>query len=265
MKKYLLILGMGLLSVLPAAAQQTDTVFQRREIIIIDDEKPIAAVDETRVVVRESRRKRLRFVDNELKFLNSIGLGYNGLVSGLNDLHLPEEADWMELEAKSVNFHLQLVGYQYNFCRHLGIRTGLDLEVCNFRFSQNVLPALSDDRQTVVGVDPGYHLRKSKLVNCYFNVPLLVSVGIGRRNQLELYGGMVGGWRWNSYVKEKSSAHGKDRHRGELNLRNFHYGYTAGITFHDIGIYASYFPHSIFKADKGPDVRQVNIGLTLNY
>lgn len=266
MKKQFLILSVVLLAALPAAAQtQQDTVFQKREVIIIDDEQPVVTGETREVIVRDTRKVRVNYRKNgRFKFFNSIGLGYNGLVEGLDNLKLPEDAEWMDLEAKSINFNLMLVQYQYNFGRHFGIQTGVELEVNNFRFSENVTP----HRNEAGYVGPNYldyKLKKSKLVSSYLNVPLVVKVGIGSRNQLEVYGGLVGGWRWNSYTKLKSSEHGKDRNRDNLNLRNFHYGYTAGITFHNVGFYATYYPHSIFKADKGPEVNQVNVGITFKY
>jgi hypothetical protein len=110
-------------------------------------------------------------------------------------------------------------------------------------------------------------------VSSYFNVPLVLRLTVGRTT--ELYGGVVGGWRWNSYQKIRSKETGKERLRDELNLRNFHYGYTAGIIFDHVGIYATYYPHSIFKDPTGlwsdhnnrrnPEVRQVSVGISVRY
>lgn len=264
MKRILLIFGLAGLVTAPLCAQQSDTVYQKREVIIID-EAPSPAVQQSReVIVREIKKSGRRYKRDELNFFSGIGLGYNGLVENLSNLELPQEAGWMDLENKSINFNLSVVDYQYNIWRHFGIRTGLELEVNNYRFTQNITPGL-DQTGFVTGIPVKYHLQKTKLVNCYLNVPLLVSIGIGNRNQVELYGGIVGGWRWNSYTKLKSKEHGKDRNRDELNLRNFHYGYTAGITFHNVGFYATYYPHSIFKKDKGPEVRPVSVGVILKY
>ena len=271
MKKYVFIIGLSVLAVLPATlAAQTDTVFQRREVIIIDED-PASTTTQTReVIVRDTRKHRVTHRKDELKFFNTINLGYNGLVQDLGSLKLPEEASWMELQPKSINFNLMLMSYEYNFNRHFGFRTGLELEVNNYRFEQDVTLKLGENGHVAPDwrfAEAGLSLKKTKLVNSFLNVPLVLRVGIGRRNQLEVYGGMVGGWRWNSYTKLKAKnelLNGKDRIRQNYNLRNFHYGYTAGITFHNIGFYATYYPHSIFKSDD-IDVRQVNVGLTFKY
>ena len=265
-KKYVILLGLAALAVLPStAAAQTDTVYQKREVIIVDEE-PVAVPRQSReVIVRDTRKYRTSYRRDDLKFFNAIGLGYNGLVQDLNNLKLPEEAGWMELQPKSINFNLMMMSYEFNFGKHFGFRTGLELEVNNYRFERNITLMLNENGHIVPDThfeDNNLTIRKTKLVNSFLNVPLVLRLGIGHRNQVELYGGVVGGWRWNSYTKLK--VNGKDRFRQNYNLRNFHYGYTAGITFHNVGFYATYYPHSIFKSDD-LDVRQVNVGITFNY
>ena len=277
MKTILRTLSLAALLAVPfwAQAQNEEGVYQRREVIIIDEEEPRVVDQRREVIIRDepyrttnvTRARRSRYSNRDrLTFFSTVELGYNGLVQDLGDLKLPGDADFMSLKAKSINFNLMIMNYDWNITRWLGLRTGIGLEVNNFRFDKNITLKL-DDRGYVA---PDYYydmnhinLQKTKLVNCYLNVPLVLRLNISRTT--EIYGGMVGGWRWNSYTKVKSSQEGKHRYRNDLNLRNFHYGYTAGIVFDKVGFYATYYPHSIFKADKGPEVRQVNIGVSLRY
>jgi hypothetical protein len=256
----------------PTAAAPRDTVPQRREVIIVDEPThfPVNIIREGRP--GDARRGHGKIIYESIPgndedgwhFIPMIGLGYNGLVQDLRHMELPADAEWLELEPRSMNFRLRLAEYAINPDKHFGIQAGLELEAANFRFSHNMMPTLDRDGYVVEG-PVGYTLKKSKLVNTFLNIPLVLRVGFGHKNQLTLYGGVVGGWRISSYIKEKSAEFGKDHHRGNLNLLNFHYGYTGGIKFHKVGIYASYYPHSIFKADKGPDVRQATIGFSLFY
>lgn len=264
-KNYLLFIAVGLLGFAPLSAQaQTDTVFQKREVIIIDDDEPAIFSGESReVITRNIRLTKSRKNKDQVLFLNSVSLGYNGLVEDLGHLKLPEEAQWMDLKTKSINFKLMLLTYKHNFNEHFSFRTGLELEYNNFRFSNNIEPVKTPDGSYVVGRPVDYTLKKSKLVSKYFNIPILAQATIGKH--VDVYGGVVGGWRWKSYTKLKSSEHGKEHNRGSMNLRNFHYGYTAGVSIYKMGVYATYYPHSIFKSGLGPDVRQVNIGLVLSY
>ena len=264
MKRNLLIFGLVVFATAPLYAQQGDTVFQKREVIIIDDEPDETVVQQSReVIVRDIEKNESRYKRDKLEGLGSMGLGYSGLIQNLSNLELPEGAEWMDLKSKSINFNLQLVDYHYNMSKHFGFRTGLELEVNNYRFSRNITPALDASGNNVIGQPIDYPLKKTKLVTCFLNVPLVASVSIGHKSRVKAYGGIVGGWRWNSYTKLRSSQFGKDHNRTELNLRNFHYGYTAGIAYRGMGLYATYYPHSIFS--NGPDVRSANIGLLLFY
>lgn len=280
MKRKLLLSALALGGALSLQAQEVIVTEKeqdspRRRVVIVDEE-PVedgrdGGYSSSRTIVGLDLSRK----PGGIKFNSMIGIGYNGLVQDPGHLKLPEGAEWMELEAKSININLRLLEYAWYPTRNFGFHTGLDLDVANFRFSRNVIPEAqllgTGRRQGDTYVGPHYidreeGLKKSKLVNSYFNIPLVAAVNLGRRDQVGLYGGVVGGWRWNSYVKEKSSAHGKERTRPDLNLRNFHYGYTAGILFaRHVGLYATYYPHSIFRSGQGPDVRQVNFGISLFY
>lgn len=272
MKKIFLPFCLAFLAVIPAGAQQTDTVYQKREIVIIDDEPVVTLGESQKVIVRNTRHRRnapRNYLD--VNFFSQIGLGYNGLVEDLGSLKLPEGAEWMDLKAKSINFNLMIVNGQFNITKHIGFRMGLELEVNNFRFENDVTLKLDQNGHIAPDrrfMEAGMHLEKTKLVNSYFNVPLVLRIGIGNRNQFEVFGGVVGGWRWNSYTKLKADNEmldGKKRNRENYNLRNFHYGYTAGIAFCNyFGVYATYYPHSIFKSGD-IDVRQANIGVLIRY
>ncbi len=291
MKKSLPLLGLAALLAAPfcVQAQNSESVYQKREVIIVDEDQP-RVVDQRREVIvrddpnpfygnnhtvfRNNRRRDYRY--DGLSFFSTLSLGYNGLVEDLDRLELPADADYLDLKTRSINFKLMLVDYNLNFARWIGLRTGLELEVANFMFEKNITL-----QQNELGyVEPNYyyedhgiHLRKSKLVSSYLNVPLVLRLNVGRTT--EIYGGVVGGWRWNSYQKIRSKQFGKERLRKDLGLRNFHYGYTAGIIFDHVGVYATYYPHSIFKTStehqvgdirfRNPEARQVSVGISVRY
>lgn len=191
-----------------------------------------------------------------------VSLGYNGLVSGLDKMELAAGDRWMNVSARSRNFRLMLVQGSTQLGRWGSLRTGLELEVENFRWDTNM--ALMRDAQGIVMRDPAYdgvRFRKSKLVNSWFNVPLTLHITPGRR--FDVYGGVVGGLRLSSYQKLRAPEFGK-RHikRQNLNLRNAHFGYTAGFYYGRWGLYASYYPHSIFRSG-GANARAVSVGLSM--
>jgi len=278
-----------LASPLCAQAQSHNAEHQHRQVIVIDDETPrtfderreIVILDEpdgrsgATTVIRSGRHSHTTVIRgnmrDELSVLNTVSLGYNGLIEDLDALRLPAGADYLSLKPRSLEFKLMLVDYHVPLTRWLGLQTGIELEVNNYLFENNITLTRDDAGKLVPDRswdDRGIDLSKSKLVNSYFNVPLLVRVNLGRT--VELFGGVVGGLRWNSYQKIKIPYLGRERLREELNLRNFHYGYTAGVQFDHLGFYATYHPHSMFKTttlwqQNEPDVRQVSVGVSLRY
>ncbi|MCC8088097.1 MAG: PorT family protein [Rikenellaceae bacterium] len=200
------------------------------------------------------------------------GVGYSGLVENLGNLSVPDDAQFLRQEGKSINFKFYLIDYTYNFHPNWGVATGLELEYNNFRFEEN-MTIIRDPQSGYIIPDYSYTergiiLKKSKLVTGYLNIPLLLKLRWGNDNKWYLQGGFVGGWRIHAHTKIKASdkqLNGKFKNHKNLNLRNFHYGYNLGFGYKYYGIYASYYPQSIFKTDFGPSVQQVNIGLSLKF
>ncbi len=296
MKKIFLLL-LTLLAVAPVSAQRGDTVFQTREVIIIDEREPVIVSREHEIniggrdvmtranvnVAGFSRHQNNRGWSYSI--LNQFGLGYSGLVQDFENFHLPKGGDWedwedieplpegyewMAQEHKSINVKILLASANYNFTRHLDVKMGLELEGNNYRFENDVTLTLDEHGHIAPDwrfADASLTLEKTKLYTSFLNVPLTLHWGIGRRNQFELYGGVVGGWRMASWTKLKADNRmlsGKEHHRDRYNLRNFHYGYTAGFSIQNVGLYATYYPHSIFR--KGDvDIRSINVGLQFRF
>lgn len=297
MKKIFLLFCLAAMLVVPAAAQHGDTVFQTREVIIIDEDEPMIVSREheiniggrdimTRTNVNVAGFSRHRSDRGwSYSLMNRFGLGYSGLVQDFENFHLPKDGDWrdwedveplpegyewMEQKHKSINVKLLLASANYNFTRHLGVELGLELEGNNYRFEREVTLTLDEHGHIAPDwrfAEAGLHLEKSKLYTSFLNIPLTLHWGIGRRNQFELFGGVVGGWRMASWTKLKADNRmlsGKEHHRGRYNLRNFHYGYTAGFSIHNVGLYATYYPHSIFRTGD-VDIRSINVGLQIRF
>lgn len=198
-------------------------------------------------------------------FLPYIAVGYNGLVGGMGQMNLADGDRWLNVSSRSRNFRLMLIQGSCRLGRWGALRTGLELEVENFRWDENI--ALRRDDHGVVVPDMqfterGIRLHKTKLVSSWFNVPLTLHITPGHR--FDIYGGIVGGLRLKSYQKLKASDFGKKHIKHEnLNLRNFHFGYTAGFYYGRWGLYASYYPHSIFRSGGGANARAVAVGVTI--
>lgn len=201
-----------------------------------------------------------------------VGIFYGGLVQNMGHLSLPDNASYMQQTAKSIGVNINLVDFVIVSNRHFGLITGLGLEINNFRFDQN-MTLVRDDAGYIV---PRYfdtediHLTKSKLTTTYLNIPLLAEFkfGRGRKPRGFINFGVVGGLRLEGHTKIQSkspSFKGTEKTHGGLNLRNFHYGAEVNVGYSKVALSARYYPHSIFSENGGPQVQQVNIGISFMF
>lgn len=218
------------------------------------------------------RNRKVRFFDSSSHW-SGFGLGYSGLVTSLGNLNIPQDAQFMSQRANSINVNLNFISTGIVSTRHFALVSGLGMELNNFRFDRNVTLTTNSSGYIIADEsfnERGINLRKSKLSTNYLTIPLLAEYRTkgGRGRQFYVYGGVTGGWCFNAHTKIKYRSDGgthKQKQRSGLNIRNFKYGYTVGAGYGRIGLYASYFPQSIFRSGKGPEVRQANIGLHLNF
>lgn len=205
---------------------------------------------------------------------SGIGIYYNGLVRNLGHLSLPDGADYLRQSPKSIGVNVNLVDLTIVSNRHFGLITGLGLEINNFRFDRDITLGLDENGRIVPDNRydrPGVEVKKSKLTTTYLNLPLLAEFQFGRSKTGKrapgfINFGVVGGLRLQGHTKvkyrdEAGHTHTEKQHSG-LNLRNFHYGVECNVGYRWVAVSARYYPQSIFVDGKGPNVQQVNIGLS---
>lgn len=193
---------------------------------------------------------------------------YSGLVGGLGNLNTPEGASWLTQGVKSIGVDLNLIDVTIFSKGCFGIISGLGLEINNFRFDKNV--ALGNDESGRVAPnwsyrEAGISLSKSKLTTTYLQVPLLFEFQFGKRDNGWVNFGVVGGFLLQAHTKVKSEERGIEKKYRDLNLNNFHYGFEVAAGYSAFGLRAKYYPQSIFRPGEGPNVQQVNIGLTIAF
>lgn len=205
---------------------------------------------------------------------SGVGIYYNGLVRNLGNLSLPDGADYLRQSPKSIGVNVNLIDLTIVSNRHFGLITGLGFEINNFRFDRDIALTLDENGHTAPDYRydrPGVDFKKSKLTTMYLNLPLLAEFQFGRgkagkRAPGFINFGVVGGVRLQGHTKvkyrdEAGHTHTEKQHSG-LNLRNFHYGVECNVGYRWVAVSARYYPQSIFVDGKGPNVQQVNIGLS---
>ncbi len=198
----------------------------------------------------------------KIKMAREQATPWSGLSIGYNALN--SSASYLSQAPASLSVNLNLIDTKIVNWNDLSIFTGLGFEFNNFRFSGN--NSLTTDADGVVVADYSYDdagikLSKSKLSTNYVNVPLMFNWFITKDSYI--YAGVIGGWMYNAHTKVKGDF-GKVKAR-DLPLNNLRYGYGVGFGTGVLGIYARYYPDSIFKNGYGADIPQFNIGIHFNF
>lgn len=148
------------------------------------------------------------------------------------------------------------------------ISTGVGLQIYNFRYANGIdyvpnSPTLQGLSTTPITYDTT-NFKKNKLVIAYLSVPLNLTFKTRMANKLWLvYGfGITGGFRVNSYTKQISDLHGKQREHGNFNLNQFNSTVTAEFGLDNyFRLFASYQLTNMYNTTSGLDQRPFSIGL----
>jgi hypothetical protein len=150
----------------------------------------------------------------------------------------------------------------------IGLTTGMGFSWKNYHLKSDQFFSEVNGVTRLLDAPDDIRYKYSRLRMVYFNVPLLLEwqPGTGKKNFF-MSAGVVGGVntmasfkaRYNEgltrrYVKEKG-----------LNAAPVTIDYMAQIGFKSWSVYGKYSPFSIFQSQKGPDIRSVSVGATLNF
>ena len=197
-----------------------------------------------------------------------VGIHYNGLVTNLGNFSLPDDAKYLSQSSKSIGVTINPIDFILLGNRKIHLMTGLGFELNNFRFDQDI--ALKYEKGVTVPdyqyIEQGIKLSKSKLFTAYMNIPLLVEFQTGRNHNFFINAGLVGGLRIGAHTKIKGDGPlvgGTAKDHSSFGLRNFHYGYTLNFGYSNIGFNVTYYHSPLWREGAGPQVRQINVGISL--
>ncbi len=208
--------------------------------------------------------------------LKGINLGLSGLMKSGFKEGMPEGYEALApIHSKSLVFSI------YPFQKSLtligpnaGIVTALGLEFQNYRFNPekfNEINQLVNEWFPFTNENPD--VKKSKLVNLYLNVPLMLELkindGRARHTALYLSAGIIGSLHLKSHTKivyygEDGRSNTRKKH-DSFDINTFHYSYLLRAGVKQIGIFATYSPQSVFRKGKGPEVYPYSVGISYNF
>ncbi len=252
-------------------SQEQDTskvrIGKKEYTIIVDDDKEVRIITDNdkdgheHVYKKKKKMRRMNGVWDGFEF------GVNNFVNADYQFDFLPEEDFMKLQVPNswgvnLNFAEKSFGLIGNY---FGVVTGLGLEYNRYMLSNDVDIDYIDGK--VVGVPVDIDFDKNRFSSVYLNIPLMAEIQLpvtGEYNRIHLSAGVVGGMRLCSRQVQKYTIDGekqKDKIKGDFNLRNFKYGFTARVGYGDFAFFATYYPQTLFEDGLGPDIYPVTVGI----
>lgn len=291
MKKTILVLSIIFTSVTSFA--QTDSVkVERNEdtiriggMIIL---KKGESDEKKRVTVTIGNRKAHKRNSNisTSSFIFDIGLSnwtdktnYPPAIANGNMVNRPGSPDLSANDLKlrtikSVNVNIWFFMQRLNLVKHyVNLKYGLGLELNNYRFKHNISfnEGGTNPYNTSQHIPHAFIFRdsisfsKNKLAADYVTVPLMLNFITNPdhpKKGISLSAGISMGYLYSSRNKQKSESRGKEKNRGDYDLKKWKFSYVGELGLGPVRLYGSYSPKSMFKNEL--NFTPYNIGIRLS-
>lgn len=146
---------------------------------------------------------------------------------------------------------------------------GLGVSSENLYLKNAYIPNVKADSIAFTSLPSGVKLKRSKLNVTYIDIP--VEVRFVTENKMRFTLGMKFGFAVDSKTKMKGDAFDEDgtlgfgtkeKHKDVNQLESTRFGIQARIGYKWVHAYAYYSLNRVFKADKGPQVYPISVGVT---
>jgi hypothetical protein len=201
---------------------------------------------------------------------SAIEFGYNNYVTANRSMVLPDDIYYMSIHSgKSSNFNLNFAQLSLGISRHIGIVTGLGLNINNYKFegNNNIIKGPTGIIEPYLPPD-GVFLAKSKLTVSFITVPVLLEIQIpaGNKSHLNIAAGPIAAAKVGSHSKivyEASKQKVKDN--SDFSLSMLRYGATVRAGYGNLQLYGTYYFTSLFKTGKGAELYPFEIGVSFSF
>lgn len=260
----ILLAAILLVTSLIASAQSDSTRYKRTN-------KIVSIVD-----IKDIGRDRTNYINNQFEghwggVLVGIATNFNSDYSGYSTA----DKGFMDMEVpQSFSVYIQPLEFNFGLQRYrntIGLVSGVGIEFQNYRLNKKLTIEKGSNNKITPVYLLGYTENiKSKLAFTYINVPLLLEFQIPlnhRRNRLFFSAGVVGKFRVHTHSKIKyEKANGKKESKkgyGNFYFNEIQTCYHLRMGYRFVQLFAEVNAYSMFKSNKGPDVRPVTLGISL--
>lgn len=222
-------------------------------------------------VVVDSVTKKVTYKVIRYKFSghwSGFEFGMNTFFNSDGKMELPDNAKVMELNSgKSWAFHWNFIQVNAGLFRnHVGIVTGLGLNLNNYNFTNPITLNSKDSAYTFFSYDSTANYKKNKLFAGYLTLPLLVEFQLHKKNRpaktsFFFSGGVIGSVKVASKQKQILSDNHIFVNKNDFNLAPLKLDATARIGNDTFTLFANYSITSLFENNKGPVLYPFTVGL----
>ena len=201
---------------------------------------------------------------------SGVEFGFNNWLTPDKTMVLPDDIYYMSIHSgKSSNFNLNFAQLSLGLTRHIGIVTGLGLNINNYKFEGNNNIVKGANGVIEPYFPPtGVFLAKSKLTTSYISVPVLLEIQIpaGSKDNLNLAGGIIAEAKIGSHSKVVyESNKQKIKDNGDFSLNMLRYGATVRTGYGMFQLYGTYYFTPLFKTGKGPELYPFEVGVSFSF
>ena len=259
-----------------------------RTIIIIEKkdnsenkENKEIEIEEEIIVVEGKEIKREKKKEKKAKKYKARKYSrWSGINLGLNQfVHLDDYSEldgttdiWQVKPWKSRTWNINFMEFSLSIVkRHLLLTTGLGFEYRNYSFDRDI-DLEYDNSENIFPIENNtIDYNKNKLHASYVQIPLLLEINTSTRPKKGLYlaGGVIGGYKMNSYVVQKYKANGqkiKTEIDDSFNLNPYQLEGTLRIGFNRFMLYTNVDLLPVFEEDissTGDQLANVTFGIQL--
>jgi len=244
------------------------------DIEVVDGDSTMVKVGNKSLVVDKKGNVKYTGDKKSKKKFNGhwagLDIGINGFVDKDFNTGKPKGYEFLNLNyEKSIDFSINFFEQNFNLIKNkFGIVTGAGLRVSNFRFEDQRLILVNDSARIFGFSDPLVKWQKSKVVNNYLTVPIMLEYQTNpnsNRNSFHLSAGMIFGWKYRTYTKMMEKENGRNvvKNRETFHMSPFRYDLSGRIGWGVLNLYVTYSLNTLFKKDEGPKLYPFAIGITI--
>mgnify|MGYP006088588881 CR=1 FL=1 len=251
-----------------------DTIQRKKEVIEIttNRENTDLETEDDGDSWEDIKKLVQEFSSDEPKFIetswNKFHLGLNNLMNTDGKLETAQDYGSLEISTgNSINLQWDILTQAVNLYKHkIRLVYGIGIDYNNYMFKQSV--SLDTDSIPLFINQDGVEYQKNKLVTQYLNVPLMINFNLAPKNSddaVYLSAGVNFGYLIGSHQKQIWNDDGKRKNkvRDDYSLEKYRVGYEVQFGYNNIILFGKYFPESIFRANRGPELRTVSAGILI--